>query len=313
VNASAPNHLRARSPGPSGPGRLGAAILHYRQPEDALRTVEALLAQTLPPDHVLVVDNASGDPFVEPLRARLPDRVRLVVAAENRGYAAGMNLALRELLGSGARLLLLLTHECLLAPTALERLVARASEQPGVGVTGPLLAYRSAPDQTFSAGVRLDPRNWDVRHIGSREPLAAWRDGAPRPVDSLDGSCMLLRSEVVESIGPLDERYFMYWEETEYAARARRAGWTVECVPGAVAWQEPKGVPPYLDTRNRLRFVAQTAPPRMLARELLRVPVRLVREQLSSSTPPERRAGLPLRALGLRDFVLRRWGPPRAS
>jgi GT2 family glycosyltransferase len=298
-------------PAPTAPGKLGAAILHYRRPEDVLETVDALLAQTLAPDEVLVVDNASGDRSVERLRAGLPAQVRLLEAPENGGYAAGMNLAVSDLLGAGVRLVLLLTHECVLAPDALARLVARFREQPRLGAAGPLLARRTDPDLVYSAGVRLDPRNWDTRHIGSREPLAAWRDGAPHAVDSLDGACLLVRAEVFESIGSLDERYFMYWEETAYLGRARQAGWTVECVPGAMAWQETKGVPPYLDTRNRLRFVAQTAPRRMLARELLRVAVRLVRESASASTPHEKRSALPHRARGLRDFVLGRWGPPR--
>lgn len=292
------------------PGRLGAAVLHYRQPEDALRTVEALLAQTLMPDDVLVVDNRSGEGSAEWLRETLPASTRLMEAAENGGYAAGMNLALRDLLGRDAQLVLLLTHECVLAPDAVDQLVARFRERPSLGVAGPLLAYTSAPWQVFSAGVRLDPRTWDVRHIGSREPLADWRGAPAQVVDSLDGSCLLVRAAVFESIGPLDERYFMYWEETEYLQRARRAGWILECVPAAMAWQEPKGVPPYLDTRNRLRFIARAAPRRKLARELLRVPARLVREAVSRSTPHETRAALPRRARGLRDFLLCRWGPP---
>ena len=86
--------------------------------------------------------------------------------------------------------------------------------------------------------------------------MVDWPPGA-RSVAWIDGAAMLVRRHVHAQLGGFDEGYFLYDEELEFALRARRAGWLVECLPEAQAWQEPGMTPPYLETRNRLRLLAR--------------------------------------------------------
>ena len=233
--------------------RVGAVVLHYRNRDDLARTVGALDAQTSPPSRVVIVDNASGDGSAEWLRENFP-RHTVLALDRNEGYAAGMNAGIGLLPDADA--VLLLTHETLLAPDALAALTARLDAEPAVAAVGPLVGMLDNPDLVWSAGGTLDRRTWETRHLGMREPMAD-HAGAPYAVEWLDGCALLLRASAVRDAGPLDEGYFLYFEEVDYLFALGRRGMRVECVPAARAWQRP-GVPERaLWQRNRLRFVAR--------------------------------------------------------
>jgi GT2 family glycosyltransferase len=290
--------------------KVGAVILHYRFWPGIERTIQSLLAQTRPPDVVLVVDNGSNDGSAQSLR-RSPG-FELIEAGVNRGYGAGMNLGLEPLLERGMDAVLLLTHECLLAPDALERLVERLEDDPDIGAVGPLLAYRSMPYRVFSAGGEIDRRTRRPRHVTEPHVVKDWIDRPSRGVSWVDGAAILLRAPAVKAAGRLDEEYFLYFEETEYLLKLRRLGWRVECVHAAVAWQEPGVKPSYLMLRNRLRFVARTAPRRYVVRDVGRLTASVIKNSVipnRQATPSQLRD----RRRALTHFLMRRWGPDRSA
>jgi N-acetylglucosaminyl-diphospho-decaprenol L-rhamnosyltransferase len=288
--------------------RIGAVVLHYRRWPDVRRCLDALNEQTISPDEVVVVDNASGDGSASLVGNAYP-WARLVEAAENLGYGAGMNLGISALSGRNDAVLLL-THECVLAPDALEILRARMRADPQIGALGPLIGFRHHPDRVYSAGGWIEPTTWNTHHFHFREliDVDAWSDAEPREVRWLDGSALLLRLAAFESSGPFDERFFMYFEETDLLLRLGNAGWRVECVPRARAWQEPGPKPTYLWTRNRLRFLARRAPRRVLLREVVHLLRRAMRRRSGVDADGDARRRAELSALI--DFALRRHGPP---
>ncbi|MDQ4131893.1 MAG: glycosyltransferase family 2 protein, partial [Actinomycetota bacterium] len=241
--------------------QLGAVVVHYRARPQAERAVRALLCGTRVPDRVLIVDNRSGDGSADILRESFPD-VDVVEAAANRGAAAGMNLGAERLLTTGTEAVLLLTADCLVSAPALARLELRLQTAPAVGAVGPLLGRSSAPAEVFSAGGFIDRRTWDPWHHRAPSQVDEWAGAVARPCDWLDGACVLVRAQAFRQAGFLDEHYFHYFEDVDHHLRLRSKGWSVECVPGAVAWQEPGRVAPELWVRNRLRFLAHHAPPR---------------------------------------------------
>ena len=259
--------------------KIGCVVLHYRFWPGVRATLDALLTQTRPPDMVVVVDNHSNDGSLPELRRAYPD-LEVIEAESNRAYAAGMNLGMETVLTRGVDAILLLTDECRLSPDALGTLVARLEAAPGLGAVGPVLGYLSQPEKVFSAGGRVELRGWDTRHLREPELVSEWTGRPPHAVEWLDGAALLLRSQAVRAIGRLDEGYIKYFEETDYMFRLRAAGWSVECVPQAVAWQEPSGKPPYLWTHSRLRFLARRAPTRVLLGEIARMARSLLRNRL---------------------------------
>ena len=287
--------------------KVGVVVLHYRFWPEVRSTLDAVLAQSRPPDRLVVVDNSSGDGSVAQLRDAFPT-VEMTDAGGNLGYGGGMNLGLEHLVGSGMDAVLLLTHECRLAPDALAALERRLEEEPKVGAVGPLLAYRSAPDVVFSAGGEIDRATWRPRHLKEPRLVAEWAGSPPRAAEWLDGAAVLVRAEAVREAGMLDEDYFLYFEEAEYLLKLQRLGWAVECVPAAVAWQEPGNKPTYLWLRNRLRFLARTAPKRHVVRETGRLAASVVRNSVVSNrvlTPSQ----IQDRRRALVHFLTRRWGP----
>ena len=120
-----------------------------------------------------------------------------------------MNAGLGHLAGEGGELALLLTHDVRVAPDALRRLYDVANGDPGVGMVGPVVVYRERPQRLVSAGGYLRVERLAAGH--HRELLAP----EPYPVDWLDGCCLLVRRQALESVGGFDEGYFLYFEDTD--------------------------------------------------------------------------------------------------
>jgi GT2 family glycosyltransferase len=291
--------------------RIGAGILHYRDWPGVGEAIDALLAQTRQPDHLLVFDHASGDGSVEKIRAAYPD-IEVVVAPDNRGPAAGENRMINELLAREFDAVLILPEDLELAPDALERLAVRLEADPEVGVAGPLIAHKHDRDRIFYAGGYVHRHNWSLEFREVPSELAEWTGRPPQTVDFLQTGGALIRAEAARQVGDSEQKFYYWMDDVDYTMRIGTLGWRVECVPAAVAWSEAFGQPPaYITTRNMLLLIARNAPKRFVARELARQIYWLGRDLVR---PPDgSRQDLWPRLRGVVDFCLRRWGPPPAT
>jgi N-acetylglucosaminyl-diphospho-decaprenol L-rhamnosyltransferase len=230
--------------------RVGAVVLSYRTGPALADTLQSLDDASPGVDALLVVDNASGDDTIPSLLQRMPD-VEVMQLDENVGYAAAMNRGAEVLTARGQELLLFLTHETVVTPDLVGRLRHRMAVRQDLAAVGPLLGRVSEPAIVWSAGGRLTHLRRAGRHRGSGAAMAGWVDGEPREVGWLDGACVMVRADAFAAVGGYREDLFLYWEDVDLCRRLHRAGYAVECVPAAVAYQEPSMAPPYLDARNR--------------------------------------------------------------
>jgi GT2 family glycosyltransferase len=290
--------------------KIAAGVLHYRSWPGVRDTLDALLAQTLDPDELVLIDHASNDGSAEKIRDAYPD-LEVIEVSENRGPAVGMNLVMRTLLTRGVDGILVLPDDCRLAPDALEHLTARLREDPTLGAVGPLIGQQNEPDRLFYAGGYLDSRTWGFRLRQLPAALSDWEGKPPHAVHWLE--LFLARAAAVRETGPMHEGFYYWGDDCDYTLRMRSLGWRLECVPAAVAWQD-LGYPSseYLVTRNTLGFLARNAPRKYLVRELMRVAYYLIRSIVRPQHPSQRSEVWP-RTRGLVDFCLGRWGPPPAS
>ncbi len=291
--------------------RTGAVVLHYRHWPAVATTLRALLGQTRPPEFVLVLDNASGDGSADEIAAAFPG-LEICRLPENQGYGAAMNQGIARCVRAGVEGILLLTHECRLAPDALEALIDRLEQAPEVGAVGPLLGFLDRPGEVFSAGGRIHDRTWDITHLRSPDRMSSWSGHPPRVCDFVDGAAILLRASAARVHGGFDPGYFLYYEEVEYQLRLRRAGWSVECVPDALAWQATGSFTPYYRVRNRLRFLARNSSRGRVVFEVARIAFRLLRLALRPRSPAARHY-VTLGRRGLVDFLAGRTGAPRTN
>lgn len=201
---------------------------------------------------VWVVDNASSDGSPEMVRSEFP-KARLMALAENVGFAAGNNAAIRAALDgeSPPRYLFLLNPDTEIRGEAIRAMVRFMDATPSAGMCGAALVY---PDGGFQhAAFRFPtlPQIWfDFFHrpgrllespLNGRYPRSLYETGRPFEVDHPLGATMLVRRKVLEEVGALDESYFMYAEEIDWCMRIRRAGWKIYCVPSAVVMHHGGG------------------------------------------------------------------------
>ncbi len=188
----------------------------------------------------IVVDNASVDGSAEMVRAEFPG-VQVIASPTNGGYAYANNLALRRVLeraGGLPRYALLLNPDTFLPPGSLARMVAFMDERPEAGAAGPrlvrpsgeldLACRRSFPTPEVSCYRMLGlSRLFPHSRRFARYNLTYLDDRAVAEVDSVVGAFMMVRGDVLSQVGLLDESFFMYGEDLDWALRIKQAGWKV--------------------------------------------------------------------------------------
>jgi GT2 family glycosyltransferase len=234
------------------PNDLGIVILNWNTRDllrECLRTVFASEGVSM---RVLVVDNASDDDSAEMVRAEFP-QAELIVNAANVGYPAGNNVGLRALGYHGAgqvsddapRYALLLNPDTEVPPGALAGMVAFMNAHPAVGAAGPKLVLqdgsldkacrRSFPSPTVAlyhfAGLS---KRFPHSPRFARYNMTYLDPDQQAEVDSVVGAYMQVRREAVEAAGLLDDTFFMYGEDLDWAYRIKQAGWTIVYHPQVV-------------------------------------------------------------------------------
>lgn len=212
-----------------------------------LRSLREELA-AMPRLRVCVVDNGSGDGSETKLRAAIPtlphsERIGLLPAGRNGGFSAGNNVAIAPALAGEDKpdFVLLLNPDTLVRPAAIRTLVAFLQDHPRAGIAGSRMEY---PDGTLQLSsfrfhsvlgeLERGARVALLHRLLSRWAVSIELGDQPHEVDWVGGASMLIRREVFEQVGLLDEGYFLYYEETDFCLRARRAGWACWYVPSSV-------------------------------------------------------------------------------
>jgi GT2 family glycosyltransferase len=169
---------------------------------------------------VIVVDNGSRDDSV--LRARRsPLSPRVVALVRNRGFAAAVNRGLDLRRG---RHVLLLNSDVIVDAAMIPGGLARLDQDPTIGLLGPALRHADGRVQRSAHPI---PDLWTEllpEWLVDRLRVPPVKAGGLREVEALRGAVLFIRGDLVEKLGPLDEGYFFFLEDTDYCARARSAG-----------------------------------------------------------------------------------------
>jgi len=249
------NGVAAAGPEP----KVVVVVLNWNLKDDLAECLASLDRASYPNRQVVVVDNASTDGSAEMVRTRFP-AARLIVNAQNLGFAAGNNVGLRYGLAQEATYLLLLNNDTVIAADMLTRLVAVAEAEQSLGILGPQILYYGTEDRVWYLGHRAYRWLPVPRRIAPRLGLRAG-EGDRIEVDYVSGCSMLIRREVLLRVGLLDEALFMHYEDADLCRRARQAGYRLACVPGARMWHkvsrsssQVKPAVRRLQARNRVFF-----------------------------------------------------------
>jgi GT2 family glycosyltransferase len=293
--------------------RVVTIVLNTNRRADTLECLTSLAAQSdCPGHHVIVLDNQSSDGSVEAIRASFPD-VQILPIEADRGYAGNNNVGLRAALAYVPDWILILNEDTVLDPSCLAHLLAAGGADPAIGMVGPLVFHHDEPTVIQSAGGRLS-RFWESVHLGANQ---ADRNQFTRTqdVDWVSGCALLVRRALIERVGTLDERFYYYWEETEWCVRAKKAGWRIILEPAAKLWHKgvrrdykPSANVTYYNTRNRLLMMSTQHPPIVVWVVAWWQTLRTLLSWTLRSKWRSDHAHRDAMWQGVKDFLLERWG-----
>jgi len=187
---------------------------------------------------LIIVDNGSSDDTITMLKREFP-AARLIQNDRNEGFARPVNQALHA---SQGQYILMLNPDTIILPGAINDLVQYQESHPDVGICGPKVLNRdgtlqkacrrgvSRPWAAFSYFSGLSTLFPHSKFFGGYL-LNYLDENKVNEVDGISGSCMLIRRQMVQQIGYLDERFFAYQEDADYCFQAKKAGWKIVYLP----------------------------------------------------------------------------------
>jgi len=256
-------------------------IVNYSTPRLVIDCLRSLAPQITPATRVIITDNASPDDSVPQIQSAIAANhwsfAALMPLPKNGGFAYGNNAAIRPLLAANQLppYILLLNPDTILLPNALAALTTFMDQNPQAAIAGSRLENPDATPQIsafrfpgilseFESGFRLGL----LTRLLSPIILAPPVQDVPHKTGWVAGASFLVRREVFEKIGLLDEAYFMYYEEVDFCLRAARAGFATWYVPQSrvihlvgqasginSAAVRPKRTPAYVFQSRRRYFV----------------------------------------------------------
>lgn len=285
---------------------ISIIILNWNGWKDTIECLESLYQINYPYYNVIVIDNCSEDNSIEKIKeyctgnlkvksgffqyeshnkpieiveyfkdeinnskiineSKNRNKLILIKNDKNYGFAEGNNIAIKYVLNSlKTDYVLLLNNDTVVDKNFLNNLI-KAAKINKIGILGSKVYFYDKPSYIQSAGMKLNWKKGTVKILGFNE-IDKNQFNDILEVDYVDGSNILIKKEVFEKIGYLNPDYFLYWEETDFCVRARKAGYKVIYVPAAKIWHKLgsttkniSGSYEYYMTRNMFWFMKKHA------------------------------------------------------
>ena len=263
--------------------KVAVVILNFNVRDLALKCVDTVRKSTYQNTEIILVDNASSDGIAEEI-LKYKD-IRFIRNEKNLGYSGGNNAGIKKALEDGADFVLVLNPDTTIDKNCIKNLVD-GMEKNNADIVGPKIYFSKSKKIWYVGGI-LDLNNVIGKHRGvDEEDKGQYDDDSG--TDFVSGAAIMIKREVFEKIGFFDDRYFLYYEDSDFCYRAKKTGFKIFYTPQAVVYHENAkstglGSPlqDYYITRNRMLFASKFLP--------LRTRFALFREALRNLENPMRR------------------------
>ena len=236
-------------------------ILNFNQEADTNECILSLKRMNYKNYRIILVDNDSFDGSGFRIKERFRE-IELLRSEKNLGFAGGCNLAIRRSMEKNpSGYILLLNNDTIVSENLLDSLLSVAEGSEEIGIAGAVNYYYNDPEKIHMSAHRF------LWWLGIQKRAQGDIDAAFKEAQSVSACCMLIKKEVIQTIGLFDERFFIYYEDSDLCLRARRAGFKVVAVRNAKVWHKITAVfgtktarEYYIYTRNQPLFMLKNCP-----------------------------------------------------
>lgn len=221
--------------------KVGVVLVNYNGKKYNNKCIASILKSTIRDQlQIIVVDNASTDDSLKELREYWGEnkQVQIISLAENYGFSKANNEGIRLFMKQGIEYFLLLNNDTEVEPNTIEQMVM--SQQRTGAIVVPKIFYADNPEIVWCAGGEFSPIIKKPKQLGINKPESP-KFLISKYCDFGTGCCILLTKEIVEKMGLLDERFFLYYEDTEYSLRAKKRGISIWYCADAVVYHKVNG------------------------------------------------------------------------
>ncbi|MFK5951341.1 MAG: glycosyltransferase family 2 protein [Methylococcales bacterium] len=247
---------------------VGIVILNWNGVKDTIECIDSVLQATYVNYKIYIIDNGSADNSVDILTKQYSteDKVKVISTGKNLGFSGGNNVGMRLAMEEGSDYLLLLNNDTEVDPGFLEPMVDVLDNNSDIGVTSGKIYFYNTDKQVWFYGGLMD-RDTAVGHAINWREYDTGQINKSRDVDYATGCALMVRREVVETVGYLDDDFFYLCEDAEYCFRVFDAGYRITVVPDSIVWHkvtaslaggEEAPIRLYFRARNQLLQVLKT-------------------------------------------------------
>jgi GT2 family glycosyltransferase len=216
--------------------KVTVIILNWNGKEDTLECLTSVKSISYINYNIIVVDNGSIDNSVSAIKSLFPEAT-LLETGKNLGFAEGNNVGIRYAMKTGADYIFLLNNDTVVDINILNALVSASKKKNDQGIFGAKIYYYDHPKTIWFAGGYWDTSQLTFSHsgIGIQD---SEKFCVTQPCDYVCGCALFLSSNVIESVGLMDKKFFLTYEETDWCYRANKLGFPSYFVPEAKLWHK---------------------------------------------------------------------------
>lgn len=236
-------------------------ILNWNGYKDTIECIESIKKITYKNYDILIIDNGSTDNSVTELSKKYPN-VTIIENQENLGYAGGNNIGFKYALKKKAEYTFIINPDSIISETCINELIVKMNDDSSIGMASPKIYFYDKPKIIWYAGSKIDWKRGLTPHVGYNEIDNGQFDKYTY-TDRVSGCAVMIKTDLLKRIGFFDERYFLYFEETDLSVRFKKLGYNVAFIPNAKCWHKISkstggyygSIYQYYMTRNNLLFM----------------------------------------------------------
>lgn len=216
---------------------VAVIVVNWNNAQDTIDCANSLKKINYKNFKVFLVDNGSTDGSREKLRPFADENIEIIETGQNFGFSGGNNVAVEKALAEKFDFILLLNNDTTVDPDFLSELVKVAEGDPKIGIVGSKIYFYDNPKRIWYGGGKF---TWfgGGRHLQYEEIDKNPEESNPKETGYMTGCSFLIKSEVVRKIGGLDERFFLYYEDTDWSLSTKEVGYKIVYAPSSKVYHK---------------------------------------------------------------------------